>query len=198
MSDMSQTTKPKTDQLNFDDFIDGPRNIKITSVTIKQDPQQPVSVFFDGDNGKPYKPCLSMRRVMIKAWGNDSKEYVGKSMTLFGDTEVTFGKDKVGGIRISHMSHIDENIKMALTASKNRRATYNIGTLKVEEVKAIDESQVSLIQTLIEAAKADVIWICKNYNVGSIKEMSEDNFNDAKNGLQGRIDGMKNDTTDPT
>jgi len=150
-NDMTPSTKPKTDQLNFDDFTSGPMNITITGVNINPNADmQPVSVYFEGDNNKPWKPCKSMCRVMVKGWGKDANAYVGRSLTLYGDGEVTFGKMKVGGIRISHMSHIDEGFVMALTVTKARRAAFPVKVLEVaptldaEQVKDIAKSAASL------------------------------------------------------
>lgn len=136
MIDMSKTTAPKSDQMNYDDFLSGDKTITITGVksTGNVTDQQPVSVGYQGDNGKPYKPCKSMRRVMVRVWGNDAIEYVGKSMTLFGDANVIFAGQKVGGIRISHMSHIDTEINVPLTASKTKRMLYKVKPLKVDMV----------------------------------------------------------------
>lgn len=124
MSDMAQVIVPKSDQLNADDLIAGPRTITITGVTIRGGQEQPVSISFEGDNGKPYKACKSMCRVMVTAWGPDSKQYVGRSMTLYRDQSVKWGGMEVGGIRISHMSHIDSQITMALTMTKGSRKPY--------------------------------------------------------------------------
>ena len=130
--DMSRTIAPKSDQLNADDLITGPRVILITAVKGMQDEAQPVAVSFEGDNGKPYKPCKSMRRVMVHCWGKDAQQYPGRSMTLFLDPTVTFGGMNVGGIRISHMSHIDGRKTMALTSSKARRSPYSVDVLEVQ------------------------------------------------------------------
>jgi hypothetical protein len=126
--DMGSFIAPKSDQLNADDLIAGPRTITVTGVRAsgKGDDQQPISINFEGDNGKPYKPCKSMRRVMVFVWGANSAAYVGRSMTLYRDESVQFGADKVGGIRISHMSHIDAPQSHALTATRGRRAPYTV------------------------------------------------------------------------
>ena len=87
------------------------------------------------DNGKPYKPCKSMRRVMVAAWGANGNEYAGRSMTLYLDPTVRFGGIEVGGIRISHMSHIDREMVMALTASKTKRTPYTVKPLKIDAPK---------------------------------------------------------------
>lgn len=73
MTDMSKTIEPNSDQLNADDLLTGPRTITITDVKVREGSDQPVSVFYEGDNGKPYKPGKSMRRLMIAVWGTDSE-----------------------------------------------------------------------------------------------------------------------------
>jgi hypothetical protein len=131
--DMTSTIAPKSDQLNYDDLIGDRRiTITITGVRGNAEADQPVSVFYDGDNGKPYKPCKSMRRVMVAAWGPDAHQYQGRSLTLYGDPEVKFGGIKVGGIRISHMTHIDRDMMIPLTVAKARRTPYVIKALKVD------------------------------------------------------------------
>ena len=97
---LARTITPKSDQLNADDFITGPITIKVTAIKGSSDPQQPVSIYYEGDNGKPYKPCKSMRRVLVSAWGANGLEYVGRSITLYRDDSVLFGGIAVGGIRI--------------------------------------------------------------------------------------------------
>ncbi len=132
--DMRDTVAPKSDQLNADDLIGRSLTIKITGVKGTDNADQPVSIHFEGDNGKPFKPCKSMRRVMIQVWTHLTKDYVGRSMTLFCDPEVKFGGMKVGGIRISHMSHIDKPVTMALTASKANKKPYTVQPLTVATV----------------------------------------------------------------
>ena len=123
MIDMTDTIKPKSDQLNADSLIAGSITINITEVK-KQSTEQPIAVHYDGDDGKPYLPCKQMRRVMVQLWGVDASKYVGRSMTLFRDAKVTWGGAEVGGIRISHMSHINGKQTMSLTATKQSRKPY--------------------------------------------------------------------------
>jgi hypothetical protein len=134
--DMMQFTVPKSDQLNADDLIGGPRTVTITRVAGTGNPDQPVAVGYEGDDGRPYKPCKSMRRVMVHCWGADASQYVGRSMTLVRDPEVMFGGMKVGGIRISHMSHIERDQVLALTATKGKRTGYSVRVLEVSRPAA--------------------------------------------------------------
>lgn len=128
--DMMQTIAPKSDQMNADDLLGGHTiTIKVTTVSLLAG-DQPVAIHYDGDNGKPYKPCKSMRRVLVSVWGNQSQAYVGRSMTLYCDPKVTWGGAAVGGIRISHMSDMKEPMTMALTATKATRKPYTVNPLK--------------------------------------------------------------------
>jgi hypothetical protein len=127
--DMSQFIVAKSDQLNADDLLGGPRTITITGVRGTDAADQPVAVSYEGDRGKPYKPCKSMRRVMVAVWGKDAVKYAGKSMTLYCDPEVQFGGMKVGGIRISHMSDMTAKKQMALTATRGKKGMYTVHPL---------------------------------------------------------------------
>lgn len=131
MSTMAEAIIPRSDQLNSDDLIAGPMTIKITDVSIKVGTEQPVSIHFEGDNGKPYKSCKSMNRVLVTAWGADAKKYVGRSLTLYRDATVKWAGMEVGGIRISHMSHIDSPLTMALTMTKQNKRPFTVKPLEV-------------------------------------------------------------------
>lgn len=138
--DMSQAITPKSDQLNSDDLIGGPRTITITRVDIKSTPDQPVSIFYNGDDGKPWKPCKSMSRVLVTAWGPDAKQYVGRSLTLYRDPNVKWGGMPVGGIRVSHMSDIKTALTMALTETRGSRKPYTVKPMEGGKTPAKDQS----------------------------------------------------------
>jgi len=131
MLDLSKTIAPKSDQLNSDDLIGGPRTITITGVKLVAE-DQPVAISFENDEGKPWKPCKSMRRVLVKAWGADGAKYAGRSLTLYLDESVRFGGAAVGGIRIGAMSHISKDLVMALTATRGTKKAYTVKPLAVE------------------------------------------------------------------
>jgi len=132
MSDsMASAIIPKSDQLNSDDLISGPITITITGVSIRGGQEQPVAISYTGDNGKPYKPCKSMSRCLVFAWGPDAKQYVGRSLTLYRDPDVKWAGMAVGGLRISHMSDLPEPLTMALTATKGSRKPYTVRPLEI-------------------------------------------------------------------
>lgn len=143
--DLSTAIIPKSDQLNADDLIAGPRTIRITRVEVKTG-EQPVSVFFEGDNGKPWKPCKSMLRALVHVWGVNSAAYVGRALTIALDPSVIWAGKPVGGIRITHMSGIQgESVTFALTDKKGSRKPYTIKRLDAFEAElAILSSAKSL------------------------------------------------------
>jgi hypothetical protein len=129
--DMSAVITPKSDQINADDLISGPMTITIRSVDIRGGQEQPVSIFFDGSD-KAFRPCKSMSRVLVAAWGPDANAYVGRSLTLYRDPSVKWGGMEVGGIRISAMSHLDKAMVIALTMTKGNRKPHQVKPLAVQ------------------------------------------------------------------
>lgn len=126
--DISDTIAPKSDQLNADDLLSGPRTYRITEVR-KGTTEQPVELHLEGLDGRPYKPGKSMRRVLVAAWGSEASVYVGRRLTLYTDPTVRFGGSEVGGIRISHMSDIDKQLSVNLTVTRGRRAPFIVKPL---------------------------------------------------------------------
>jgi hypothetical protein len=130
VSDLRSTIVPKSDQLNAEQLLAGDTTITVTDVRMGSE-DQPVILHYENDEGRPYKPCKTMRKLLIFAWGEDGRGWVGKSMTLYNDQAVRFGGMVVGGIRISHLSHIEREISLSLTATKGKKAQHTILPLAV-------------------------------------------------------------------
>jgi len=126
--DMTQSIAPKSDQLNAEDLLVGPRTFTIEKVE-QGTAEQPVNVHLAEFPGRPFKPSKTVRRIMVAAWGKDSAAYTGHRLTLYRDPAVKFGGMDVGGIRVSHMSHIDKRITVALTVTRGKRAPYTVEPL---------------------------------------------------------------------
>lgn len=132
---LSNTIIPKSDQLNADDLLAGPRTIRIAAVESGSS-EQPVVIRYDGDNGRPYKPGKSMRRVLIALWGADGNAYIGRRLALYCDKSITFGSEPTGGIRISHASDIAEAVEVLLTVKRGKRKPYRVEPLPPERTSA--------------------------------------------------------------
>lgn len=154
MIDMTDTIIPKSDQLNADDLIGGSLTIHVTKVSRASSPEQPIAINFEGDNGKPYKPCKSMRRVLVRCWGPDGSAYVGRGLTLYRDDRVKFGGAEVGGIRISHMTHIDGPIQMALTETKAKRVPFRVLPLAAPQTRQEPPPTLDQAKTLAQMLEA--------------------------------------------
>lgn len=134
-NDLSSTIVAKSDQLNADDLME-PRTITITRVD-KNSSDQPVSIHAVGI--QPFKPCLTMRRMLISCWGKFKDEWVGHSMTVYCDPAAMWGGKAVGGIRVSHASHIDEPVTKMLAVTRGRKAMFTIMPLVIE---VVDHSEI--------------------------------------------------------
>ena len=127
--DITETLAPRSDQVNADDLMVGPRTVTITEVS-RGSAEQPVNIVTaEFGEGRPFKPGKSMRRVMVAAWGPDASAYVGRRMTLYREDEVKFGGQTVGGIRISAMSHITKRLTIPLTVTRGKRAPFTVEPL---------------------------------------------------------------------
>lgn len=110
--DLTNTITPDSTQLNADDLMAGPVTVTVERVS-KGSAEQPVDVHLAEFPDRAYRPSKSMRRVMVAAWGKEASTYVGRRLTLYRDPEVTFGRDKVGGIKISGMSNIEKPLTIS-------------------------------------------------------------------------------------
>ncbi len=126
MVDLSSTVIPKSDQLNTDDLIAGPLTIEITSVSLAGGTDQPINISYIGDNGNPWKPTKTKRRVLVQAWGADGSKYTGRRLTVFRDESVKWAGVAIGGIRISHMSDIVGQLTTSLTITRGQKRPYTV------------------------------------------------------------------------
>lgn len=161
--DLTDTITPKSDQINADDLMSGPRTFTITDVSKTGFADQPVDVFLaEFPKGRPFKPSKSMRRVMVAAWGPWADKYVGRRLTLYRDPSIRFGGQEVGGIRISHMSHIAKRLTLALTVTRGKRSPYVVEPLPDDAPTAAPASPdllADLTETLQRKGIAEDTWL---------------------------------------
>lgn len=144
MTSLLPTIEAKSDQLNADDLIGGPRTIKVTRVKVNTSDDQPVWVYFDGDNNKPFKPCKTVRRLLIQVWGDDADQYAGRSMTIYLDPSVKYGGMAVGGIRVSHASNLDAPRKFFLAETRGKKRQHTVHPLQESAQPEPGGNQVAL------------------------------------------------------
>lgn len=128
---MKITAEPRSDQWNADDFVGGPRTFTVAGVKTGTAEQKYDIELVEGE-GRAWRPPLTMLRVLIAAWGDEAAEWAGRRVTLYRDETVRFGSDAVGGIRISHLSHLPGGKRLAIkvTTTRGRRASYTVEPLQ--------------------------------------------------------------------
>lgn len=134
--DISETTAPKSDQQQFDDYLGGQTRIVTVSAVTAGSPEQPVNVELAEYPGRPFRPNKTMRRLLVLAWGSDSSAYIGRRLELVGNPGVIYGGKAVGGVEIQKMSHIDKPLTVALTATRGKRKNFTVNPLETIEQPA--------------------------------------------------------------
>lgn len=153
MVDVGATIDPKSSQQNAEDYLTGPKTVTITKVTATEAADQPVAISFIGDDGRPFLPCKTVRRVLVHAWGRNGADYVGRSMTLFCDPTVKWGGAEVGGIRVSHLSHIPKPLTIALTATRGNKKPITVKPLVIDVSSEDTLDEAAIKQEAIAAAR---------------------------------------------
>lgn len=125
--DIANSLAPRSDQVNADDLVAGPMTVTIRKV-VGGKAEQPFDFLLE-ETDRAYRPAVTMRRLIAAAWGTNGDLYVGRRLTIYRDPDVMFGKDKVGGIRISHMSHIDKRLEIKLQTTRGKRSLFTVDPL---------------------------------------------------------------------
>jgi hypothetical protein len=124
--DLTQSIEARSDQLNADD-LHHPITYTIRDV-VQGKAEQPFD-FMLVETERAYRPSKTMRRMIVEAWGPDAKVYTGRRLTLYREPSIRFGKDIVGGIRISHMSHIPKRVEGKFQTTRGKRETFTVDPL---------------------------------------------------------------------
>ena len=126
--DITESLAANSAQQNYDEYLAGPKTVTVAEVR-QGTAEQPVNVELVEFPGKPFKPAKSVRRVLAAAWGTDASQWTGRRLTIYGDPSVRYGGKEVGGLRVSHVSHIDKPITVALTVTRGKRAPFTVQPL---------------------------------------------------------------------
>ena len=137
--DMTQSIAPRSDQINADDLMAGPVTVTVKDVT-EGAAEQPFDFHLVEFPGRAYRPSKSMRRVIVMAWGAETAAYAGRRLTLFRNPDITFGREKVGGVEIAAISHIDKPMTLALTKTRGKRAAHTVQPLPTAAPQPTDTS----------------------------------------------------------
>jgi len=150
MTDIGFALEAKSDQLNAVDIMGAEPVIRIRDVQVKKG-EQPVSIYFDGDNNRPWKPSKGMLRILAGAWGRDSQQWIGRFVQIYFESSVKYAGQEVGGIRIRSLSDIDSRgLTFALTINRQKREPYFVPLLVVEQKAYPDDRFSKAIPVMAE------------------------------------------------
>lgn len=155
---ISKAILAKSDQLNSSDLIGGPQTVTIAEVR-EGNSDQPVQIHLVEWPGRPFKPSKTVLRILDYAWGEETDDWPqGARMTVFRDPTAKWAGEEVGGIRVSHLSHIDKPFKLALRESQKKSVLYTIDPLPDAPTKPqLDPETAAKVAALrAEWAEADV------------------------------------------
>lgn len=125
--DLTESIQPRSDQINADDLIAGPQTYTIREV-IGGKAESPFD-FMLVETDRAYRPSKTQRRVIVAGWGPEAKVYSGRRLTLYRNPDIKFGGKTVGGIQISHMSHITERVEVMLQVTRGKREKFIVEPL---------------------------------------------------------------------
>lgn len=137
MTSVTEAMKAKSDQLNYVDLGGREMALLINNVEVFNRPDQPVVVYYEGCNGRPWKPSKGMIRVMgdSKTWGDDSDGWIGKTVLVYGDEKVKWAGKEEGGIRIKALSGIDKKgVDIYVAESRGKKRKQHFDCLDVTQV----------------------------------------------------------------
>lgn len=174
MNDMTMTIVAKSDQINAADLIGNPRTITVREVRIKAGEDQPVTIMIEGDK-KAFRPCKGVRRLLVRVWGPDANKYIGQSLTIYCDPTVTWAGKEEGGIRVSHMTGLNEKIVEFMRVSRAATKPYEILPLRAERNPAADPARKwadAYVNAVNECQDADALNALANSKATKLAELA--------------------------
>lgn len=127
--DISSALVAKSDQLNASDLTGAPIIATIERVDVRKGEAKPVIIHLIGMGGRPWKPSKGMLRVIAHAWGTESDVWVGRSVKLVNNPEVIYAGEKVGGVEVIAMSHIDAAFTIPVRISQKKVKQHTVTVL---------------------------------------------------------------------
>ena len=155
--DISDSLAANSNQQNYDEFLAGPKTVTVSEVK-KGSAEQPVEVHLVEFPGKPFKPAKSVRRVLAAAWGTDASQWAGRRLTIYGDPEVRYAGKAVGGLRVSHVSHIDKPVTVALTVTRGKREPFTVHPLPDATPYTPSQDWLALMASASTGDEKNAIW----------------------------------------
>ncbi len=126
--DITNALAPKSDQLDAVDLLGSPPLVFTITGVNEGSAEQPVQIGL-AEFPRVWRPSKGMLRVLAHCWGKVTAEWVGRQVELYCDPDVMFGPDRVGGVRISRLSHIDKRTSVPMIIKRGKGGSWNVDPL---------------------------------------------------------------------
>ena len=146
MADIRAAIQPRSDQLNYEDFVSGPAVLTIERTEDYRDEkgQARVAIHMVEYPGRPFKASKTNVKLLAIAWGEDDTDWPGRRVQLSADPTVTFGGKAVGGIRVTAVSHLPQRFTAKLSVARGKKKDFPVEILP--DVPPIPEDVQTLAQ----------------------------------------------------
>ena len=131
MADIRAAIQPRSDQLNYEDFVSGPAVLTIERTEDYKDEkgQARVAIHMVEYPGRPFKASKTNVKLLAIAWGEDDTDWPGRRVQLSADPTVTFGGKAVGGIRVTALSHLPQRFTAKLSVARGKKKDFPVEIL---------------------------------------------------------------------
>ena len=131
MADIRAAIQPRSDQLNYEDFLSGPAVLTIERTEDYRDEKgQPrVAIHMVEYPGRPFKASKTNVKLLAIAWGEDDTDWPGRRVQLSADPTVTYGGKAVGGICVTALSHLPQRFTAKLSVARGKKKDFPVEPL---------------------------------------------------------------------
>ena len=164
MADIEKAIEPQSDRQNAVDYMAGPKVFTVAGTSDYRDDKgrAKVNIHLAEAPDRPFKPSATNLRLVTIGWGKDDTVWPGRRIKLALDPEVTFGREKVGGVRVVALSHIDQPYTAKLPVTRGKKAEYRVEILPdapasppIPAFKTEDEARTYWLKRRDEGATPD-------------------------------------------
>ena len=152
MADIRAAIQPRSDQLNYEDFLPGPAVLTIERTEDYRDEKgQPrVAIHMVEYPGRPFKASKTNVKLLAIAWGEDDTDWPGRRVQLSADPTVTYGGKAVGGICVTALSHLPQRFTAKLSVARGKKKDFPVEPLPDASPQYAEPQPVPQFETVDE------------------------------------------------
>ena len=131
MADIARAIEPQSDRQNAVDYETGPKVFTVAGTSDYRDEKgrAKVNVHLVEAPDRPFKPSATNLRLIAIGWGEDDTTWPGRRIKLALDPDVTFGREKVGGVRVVALSGLEQPFTAKLPITRGKKQEFRVEIL---------------------------------------------------------------------